>query len=101
MAATAVAQVAGPAVPATQKQNDEEVNQRWEPFLNLPCRFTVDLPVPGFRVSDFLQLHPGSVIGTQWRVTHDVPLQVNGTLIAWAELEGASGRLAVRVTELA
>jgi flagellar motor switch/type III secretory pathway protein FliN len=75
--------------------------QRWQPVMNLPCQLTVDLGVPAFRVSDFLQLRPGSVIGTQWRVTHDLPLRVNGTLIAWAELEGAGNHLAVRLTELA
>ncbi len=75
--------------------------QRWRPFLDLPCKLTVDLPVPGFRVKDFLGLSRGSVVSTHWRVTQDLPIRVNGTLIAWAELEGASTRLAVRLTELA
>jgi len=68
--------------------------------LELPCQLTVDLVLPGFRLSDFLKLQVGSVAGTSWRITQDVPLRINGTLIAWGEFEGAGQRLAVRVTEL-
>jgi flagellar motor switch/type III secretory pathway protein FliN len=74
---------------------------RWRPVLDLPCQLTVDLPLPHFKVADFLGLRPGSVVGTNWRLAHDIPLRVNGTLIGWAEFEGARSRLAVRVTELA
>ena len=74
---------------------------RWQPVLGLPCQLTVDLPVPNFKVADFLALRPGSVLATSWRLAHDVPLRVNGTLIGWAEFEGAGRRLAVRLTELA
>jgi len=85
--------------PRPETSGPEE--PRWRPFLDLPCKLTVDLPVPGFRVRDFLGLGRGSVVSTHWRVTQDLPIRVNGTLIAWAELEGASTRLAVRLTELA
>ena len=74
---------------------------RWQPVLRLPCELTVDLVVPGFKVSAFLALRKGSIIGTDWGITRDVPLRVNGTLIAWGELEGSGKRLAVRLTELA
>jgi flagellar motor switch/type III secretory pathway protein FliN len=74
---------------------------RWRPVLDLPCQLTVDLPLPHFKVGDFLGLRAGSVLGTNWRLAHDIPLRINGTLIGWAEFEGAGGRLAVRVTELA
>lgn len=74
---------------------------RWRPVLGLPCQLTVDLPLPHFTVADFLRLRAGSVISTEWRVTRDVPLRINGTLVAWGEFEGASSRLAVRVMELA
>jgi flagellar motor switch/type III secretory pathway protein FliN len=87
----------GAAGPATPEPEDP----RWQPVLDLPCGFTVDLPLPNFRVADFLALHAGSVIGTHWRLSRDVPLRVNGTLIGWGEFEGASNRLSVRVTELA
>ena len=79
----------------------EDEDLRWQPVLELPCLLTVDLPLPAFRVADFLRLQRGSVIATQWRVTRDVPLRVNGTLIAWAEFEGSGNRMAVRLTELA
>jgi flagellar motor switch/type III secretory pathway protein FliN len=74
---------------------------RWRPVLGLPCQIGVDLPLPHFKVADFLHLRPGSVIATEWRLTRDVPLRANGTLIAWVEFEGSGGRLAVRITEIA
>lgn len=84
------------------RTNDLRVNElRWRPVLDLPCQLTVDLPLPHFKVADFLGLRAGSVVGTNWRVAHDIPLRVNGTLIGWAEFEGTRSRLAVRVTELA
>src|SRR5271168_4086246 len=58
---------------------------RWRPVLGLPCQLTVDLPLLGCKVADFLALRPGSVLGTNWRLAQDVPLRINGTLIAWAE----------------
>jgi flagellar motor switch/type III secretory pathway protein FliN len=87
------------SVPESGAPESEE--SRWQPFLCLPCRLTVELAVPRFKVRDFLALGAGSVIGTDWGLTRDVPLRVNGTLVGWAELEGASQQLAVRVTELA
>jgi len=83
------------AVPA------EAQDVSWRPVLGLPCYLTVDLPLPGFKVTDFLALEIGSVIGTNWRLSHDVPVRINGTLIGWAEFEGAGKRLAIRFTELA
>jgi flagellar motor switch/type III secretory pathway protein FliN len=61
----------------------------------------VDLPLPNFKVGDFLKLQAGSVVDTQWRLTRDVPLRINGTLVGWGEFEGGGSRLAVRLTELA
>ena len=75
--------------------------QRWQPVLGLPCQLTVDLPLPNFKVADFLKLRAGSVIATGWRITRDIPLRANGTLIAWGEFEGAGTCLGVRITELA
>jgi flagellar motor switch/type III secretory pathway protein FliN len=74
---------------------------RWGSVLGLPCQFTVDLPLPSFRVRDFLGLRSGSVIATGWRLTRDVPLRVNGTLIGWGEFEGVGKRLGIRLTDLA
>jgi len=85
----------GADAPARKEQ------ARWEPVMTLPCRFTVALLLPNFKVDDFLRLRPGSVINTGWGIGRDVPLRVNGILIGWGELEGAGSRMAVRVTELA
>jgi len=75
--------------------------QKWQPVLEASCLLTVDLPIPGFHVADFLKLQVESVISTGWRLSRDVPLRVNGTLIAWGEFEASRKHLAVRITELA
>lgn len=78
-----------------------EEDARWKPVLGLPCELMVDLPLPGFTVADLLKLRPGSVIDAHWRVGHDVPLALNGTLIGWIEFEVVGDNLGVRITELA
>jgi len=97
-AAAAASPVAGESL-TVDEQNREET--RWKPFLGLRCRLTVDLPLPNFTVSDFLDLQVGSIVGTNWSLASDLPLRVNDSLIGWGELEGSSGHLAVRVAELA
>jgi len=101
MSAAAAAPSPNVVEKATTAPAPSDRDARWQPVLLLPCALTVDLAVPGFKVSDFLALHTGSIIGTQWGIARDVPLRVNGTLIAWGELEGSGKRLAVRLTELA
>jgi len=109
MSAAAAPAVSPPAeksksVEATSDLRAEELRVtelRWRPVLDLPCQLTVDLPLPHFKVADFLGLRLGSVVGTNWRLAHDIPLRVNGTLIGWAEFEGTRSQLAVRVTDLA
>jgi flagellar motor switch/type III secretory pathway protein FliN len=109
---SATAQTMSPAeaqksreMAAREKENENEIKNkeeaRWAPVLGLPCQLTVELPLPNFKVADFLALRPGSVLSTNWRLAHDIPLRINGTLIAWAEFEGAGSRMAVRLTELA
>jgi flagellar motor switch/type III secretory pathway protein FliN len=83
----------------TNAQEDEE--KRWKPVLGLPCQLSIDLELPGFKVSDLLKLGPGSVLRSDWPVRKDVPLRVNGTLIGWSEFEVVGEKLAVRLTELA
>jgi len=97
---------AQPAVAITQKgessnTQDSEDDARWVPVLRLPCELIVDLPLPGFTVADFLQLRTGSVINAHWRLGLDVPLRLNGMLIAAGEFEVVGNGLAVRLTELA
>ena len=81
--------------PALQ---DEAV---WDRALVLPCELAVDLPLPRFKIGDWLRLQRESVIDSHCPLSADVPLRANGVLIAWAEFEVVGNRLAVRVTELA
>ncbi len=77
------------------------VPDRWRYALDLACQLTVDISLPGFKVVDLLALRPQSIVRANWQVGADVPLRVNGQLIAWAEFEVVGSRLAVRITELA
>lgn len=92
---------AAAAAPTEKTSQQTETDSRWLPLQALPCLFTADFVLPHFRVRDFLGLHVGSIVATQWGLERDLPLQVNGIFIGWGELEGAGTRLAVRVTELA
>ena len=85
----AAATVAVPEQNSDRTTDSESDEARWQPVLGLPCQVTVDLSLPGFKVRDFLGLHPGSVLATGWGVARDVPLRINGVLIGWGELEGA------------
>jgi flagellar motor switch/type III secretory pathway protein FliN len=85
----------------TEQRPPQPDEERWRPVLRLPCELTVDLPLPDFKIANFLQLRVGSVVVTSWQAGRDVPLRVNGALIGWSEFEVVGSRLAVRVTELA
>lgn len=74
---------------------------RWARVEALPCLLTIEISVPGFTVGDLVHLGLGRVIATSWTVGQDVPLRVNGELIAWSEFEVVQNRLAARLTELA
>jgi len=75
--------------------------ERWQSVEPLPCLLTIEIPMPGFTVADLVYLQPGRIITTGWTVGQDVPLRINGELIAWSEFEIVQNRLAVRLTELA
>jgi flagellar motor switch/type III secretory pathway protein FliN len=88
------------AAAASPKLEPVQVDP-WARVESLPCALTVEIPVPGFTVSDLVHLSRGRVIATSWIVGQDVPLRVNGKLIAWCEFEVVHGHLAIRLTELA
>ena len=67
----------------------------------LPCLLSVEIPVPEFRVADLVALTAGRLVDTRWTVGADVPLRINGELIAWSEFEIVNNHVAVRLTELA
>jgi len=73
----------------------------WSHVLRLPCQLSLELPLPDFTVGTLMRLEPGMVIDSHWAVSDDLPLRVNGEVIAWSEFEVVANRLAVRLTELA
>lgn len=94
MAAAAQAKVEDPIVGSP-------LADPWARVEALPCLLTIEIAVPGFTVADLVHLERGRIIATRWTVGQDVPLRINGELIAWSEFEIVQNRLAVRLTELA
>jgi flagellar motor switch/type III secretory pathway protein FliN len=79
----------------------DPLTDKWARIGPLPCLLTVEISVPGFTVADLVHLERGRIIATRWTVGQDVPLRVNGELIAWSEFEVVRSNLGVRLTELA
>jgi flagellar motor switch/type III secretory pathway protein FliN len=73
----------------------------WARIEGLPCLLSIEVPVPNFKVGDLVRLAPGRVVDAYWTVGEDVPLCINGELVAWSEFEVLNEHLAVRLTELA
>jgi flagellar motor switch/type III secretory pathway protein FliN len=67
----------------------------------LPLTVTVEIPVPDFTLEDLMNLRAGAIVKTLHQTTSDVPVRVNGKLIAWAKFEVDGDRLGGRITELA
>jgi flagellar motor switch/type III secretory pathway protein FliN len=74
---------------------------RWAQAEGLPCKLSVQAPVPGFTLKDLLNLRPQSIIRSQLATSASPPLRVNGEVVAWCDFEVLGARLAVRLTELA
>ncbi len=66
----------------------------------LPCTLVLEVPVVKFTVASLLGLRPGRLVETAWHQSTDVPLRVNGMLMAWTEFEVVGERLAARITDL-
>jgi flagellar motor switch/type III secretory pathway protein FliN len=73
----------------------------WEPVLHVQADLTLELNVPNLRVADLLKLGSGAVLNTGWKSNQDLPLRVNGKLLAWVEFDAADENMAVRLTEFA
>jgi flagellar motor switch protein FliN len=90
-----------PAAAREPVASSPAASPAWTQAQLLPCDLTVELRLPGLKVRDLLQLGPGMVIDSHWEVSADLPLRVNGELVAWSEFEVVADRLAVRITEVA
>jgi len=66
----------------------------------LTCLLALEISVVGFTVGSLLKLRPGSLVQTSCHQSTDIPLQVNGVLMAWTEFEVVGERLAARITDL-
>lgn len=66
----------------------------------LPCMLGLEIPVIDFTVETLLKLKPGSLVQTSCHQSTDLPLKVNGVLMAWTEFEVVGERLAARITDL-
>ncbi len=67
----------------------------------LPCTLALDVQVVHFTVRALLELAPGAILETSCHQSMDIPLRVNGLLLAWTEFEVVGERLAARITDLA
>jgi flagellar motor switch/type III secretory pathway protein FliN len=83
------------AVPPHGKHADPGRLLPW-----LPCTLALEVPVVGFTVGSLLKLVRGSLVQTSCHQSMDIPLQVNGILMAWTEFEVVGERLAARITDL-
>jgi flagellar motor switch protein FliN/FliY len=86
---------------AAQPKPEVPVADPWPRVEALPCLLSIEIPVPNFTVADLVTLAPGRLVDTRWTVGEDVPLRINGELIAWSEFETVNNHVAVRLTELA
>jgi flagellar motor switch/type III secretory pathway protein FliN len=80
---------------AANKQPSAEEMLPW-----LPCTLALEVPVVEFTVGHLLKLQPGSLLRTACHQSSDLPLNVNGVLMAWTEFEVVGERLAARITDL-
>lgn len=66
----------------------------------LPCTLALEVEVVGFTVETLLNLAQSSLVKTACHQSADIPLRVNGILMAWTEFEVVGDRLAARITDL-
>ncbi len=87
----------------SQEKHPENAAQdeSWAHVMGLAASIAMELEIPAFTVTDLMKLAPGSVLNTRWPTNRDLPLRVNGKLLAWAEFETTGENVGVRVTEFA
>jgi len=89
------------ADPASTAKPEPVATDPWKRVEHVPCLLTIELPITAFRGADLVRLTPGQVLSTRVTAGQDVPLRVNGELIAWTEFEAVRDRMAVRITDFA
>lgn len=67
----------------------------------MPCELSVELNVSGLTVGALYRLGVDSIVETSQVDGANVPVKLNGQLIAWGEFYVLNDRLAVRISELA
>jgi flagellar motor switch/type III secretory pathway protein FliN len=84
------------APPATPAPGSARALFPW-----LPCTLALDVPLTSFTVRNLLQMRSGTIVETDCHQSSDIPMRVNGLLMAWTEFEVIGERLAARITDLA
>ena len=78
-----------------------EEHSQWLMLAQLPLKLLVSIPIAGFKVRDLLALGEGLTVPSAWPTTEDVPLEIGGVQLAWAEFEVVEQKMAIRLTRLA
>lgn len=100
MASTTSVPLAGKSFPSEDKLTNSRVKTPEELVPWLACTLALDIPVLAFTVESLFKLGPGSLVRTSFHQSSDIPLQVNGVAMAWAEFEVVGDSLAARITDL-
>lgn len=88
------------ASPAPQSPREEE-DAGWQRVKDLLCQISIGVGVSGFGLKELLQLKPESIVRSQTSATANLPVRVNGELIAWSDFEVRGSKVCIRLTELA
>ena len=67
---------------------------------SVPFRLAITIPIQGVKLRDLQVLREGKILKTVVSAVEDVPVNVGGALLGWAELDNVDGRMAVRLTRL-
>lgn len=81
--------------------NAEVQERSWSAVMDLVASVAMELEVPEFTVADLMKIGHGSILTTKWPTNRDLPLRINGQLLAWAEFETTGENVGVRLTEFA
>jgi flagellar motor switch/type III secretory pathway protein FliN len=89
-----------PNQPEISNDRSSGEEAAWAHVKGLPCRLSVEIPIPDFTVRKLLDLSLGVILDTYHEEGSHVPVLVNGQMIAWGEFDVVDEVLAIRLTEL-